>query len=400
MKLISELSKENSKYPFAILKAPKALDSCWPTSSQEHILRVALSDPGMAKHEWLEWNAQHSLEHDQIDIGSYRLLPLVYKNLLRSDITAPYLNILEGLYKRTWLENQIKLHAYSEVLRALEGAGINTLVLKGISIAIHYYSDLGARPMLDIDILIPKHSVFAAIKILSDCGWLATGDLNLNADMLDGRHACGFKNSTGLQLDLHWHVLHFCLNDHITNEFWDAAIPLKLNGLTTRALCPADQLLHICTHGLMSNTVPPIRWIADSYLLIKTNEMQVDWNRLANLTVRSNESLRMYSALFYLVQNFQLPISKEIINKLGSLKPTLAQKTLFSILMAKSNFGVWESAFLFYYRFLLNGRFKKTQINPFAFIAYLQMVKGFKNSWQVYKWAFTKTAIRIRKLFQ
>jgi len=100
------------------------------------------------------------------------------------------------------------------------------------------------------------------------------------------------------------------------------------------------------------------------------------------------------------VQNFQLPISKEIINKLGSLKPTLAQKTLFSILMAKSNFGVWEIAFFFYYHFLSNGRFKKTQYNPFAFIAYLRMVKGFQNSWQVYMWAFTKTAIRVRKLFQ
>jgi hypothetical protein len=98
MKLISELSKENAKYPFAILKAPKALDSCWPTSSQERILRIALSGPEIAKREWREWNAQHSLEHDQIDIGSYRLLPLVYKNLLRSDITAPNLNILEGLY--------------------------------------------------------------------------------------------------------------------------------------------------------------------------------------------------------------------------------------------------------------------------------------------------------------
>ena len=150
----------------------------------------------------------------------------------------------------------------------------------------------------------------------------------------------------------------------------------------------------------MSNTVPPIRWIADSYLLIKTNEMQVDWSRLANLTVRSNESLRMYSALSYLVQNFQLPISKEIINKLGSLKPTLTQKIFFSMLMAKSNFGVWETAFFLYYQFLSNGRFKKMQNNPFAFIAYLRMVKGFQTSWQVYKWAFTKTAIRIRKLFQ
>lgn len=52
---------------------------CWPTPLQELLLKATLLKTNVALEAWEEWHGQEGLE--RLDNGSYRLLPLTYRNL-------------------------------------------------------------------------------------------------------------------------------------------------------------------------------------------------------------------------------------------------------------------------------------------------------------------------------
>ncbi len=59
----------------------------YPTRQQELLLRAALLDGDSARESWKEWRS--AIDIDLIDLGSQRLLPLLYRNLNRLEIEDP-----------------------------------------------------------------------------------------------------------------------------------------------------------------------------------------------------------------------------------------------------------------------------------------------------------------------
>jgi hypothetical protein len=127
-----------------------------PTARQELLLRAALLPTAEAGAAWSEWAAGPAM--DNLDEGSYRLLPLVYRNLKAQRIQHRLMGTLKGLYRRAWCENQLLFHRTVGVLESLRKAGIPTLLLKGAALALEYYKDLGARPMSDLDFWCRRRS--------------------------------------------------------------------------------------------------------------------------------------------------------------------------------------------------------------------------------------------------
>ena len=117
--------------PFDTLKAPRIEEGCWPTVAHELLLHAGVSARDRATDAWQEWNRIVDIENEQIDVGSYRLLPLVYANLFRNRPGSAKARILEGVYKRTWYENQVRFRACAGMLSALHEAGVRTMLLKG-----------------------------------------------------------------------------------------------------------------------------------------------------------------------------------------------------------------------------------------------------------------------------
>jgi hypothetical protein len=385
-----------SDTPFAKVQPPRSEAGCWPTAAHTLLLQAAVADPGQGGAAWREWNLSMDIEQDQIDIGSYRLLPLVYKNLMRKRGDGPKAKILESLYKRTWYENQVRFRVCADVLKALHGAGIETLLLKGCPLSILHYQDLAARPMSDIDLLVPKHSAFRAIQVLADLGWSADGDLPMSEAILDLVPGRSFVNADGIQLDLHCHVLHFGLAEATTRRFWEASVPLKVNDVMTRTLCPADQLLHVCAHGLMWNEVPPVRWIADAMMIIGSAGETLDWDRLLAIAPDCNAGLQLHEALSYLRSEFNADIPERVIEGLEKSVSTRAQRGLFATL---THGGRWRGARVLWYGFVLSERYARSSHNPRAFLEYLRIVLGKEDSRQVLQWAARRTWSRIQAYF-
>ena len=220
---------------------------------------------------------------DPLDYDSQRLLPMVYRNLEKSG--DPYVTALRGNYRYNWLKGNRFLKVAIEVVGALQKAGFDVMLLKGMPIALLYYKNLGLRPMDDIDIFIPLHQIEDAINFLE-------GNFELKANMHENElrklgmfHAIHFTDGKGLDFDLHSHFHIYNLNAEANQPMWDGKIPLQLTPqLTTSTLSPTHQLYRNFTHGYSWHlSESAIRWIPDSLIIMKESANQIDWNGLFEL---------------------------------------------------------------------------------------------------------------------
>jgi len=69
------------------------------------------------------------------------------------------MGMLRGIYRKAWSKNQTLFHEMAKVVEYLQHAGIKTMLLKGASLSLLYYKNNGARPMADIDLLVPYKQV-------------------------------------------------------------------------------------------------------------------------------------------------------------------------------------------------------------------------------------------------
>jgi len=281
--------------------------SCWPTRQQETLLRAALAHGAEAHRAWNEWKS--ALAGDNLDLASRRMLPLLYRNLTAQGIEDPLIEKLKDAYLRNWSRNQLVFRHMAGILRGFHDAGLKTLLLKGAPLVLLYYRDYGARAMADLDVLVPTQQALTALDLLKRSGWKHADpwpEMLHESYISVGSAAC-FSDSCGRQIDLHWHALPECCREESDDDFWGRAIPFAFHGVSTATLDPADQLLHLCAHGVRWDSVPSFRWIADAVTLIRAVP-RLDWDRLAEQAQKRRLVWPLREALGYLRNTFQAAV--------------------------------------------------------------------------------------------
>jgi len=293
--------------------------SFWPTQEQELLLKAALLRGPRAMEAWRAWRSH--IDVDQLDRGSRSLLPLLYRNLTDHNVEDPLMDRFRGVYRRTWYENHTRFREVASLLRAFHGEGIQTMILKGAALTLLQYKDHGARPMEDIDVLVPTEQAAAAIGLPAKLGWIpwerpleAFGD-----EYLSTRHSHGFRDAANRQLDLHWHALADSRYSGADDDFWHNAVPVEISDTVTRALDPTDQLLHVCVHGILGKGLTPLfLWIADATTILNTSGVVIDWQRLVAHARKRRLVLQLEDALTYLEDLLHAPIPPTALQSLQS----------------------------------------------------------------------------------
>ncbi|MCP4399604.1 MAG: nucleotidyltransferase family protein [bacterium] len=290
----------------------------WASKEQELLLRASLLQRKEALDAWQEW--QSCVNIDDRDQGSERLLPLLYHNLRQQgvDSNSSVMWKLKGFYRLTWAKNQLLFRTMTTLLCTLHDAGFQTMLLKGTALTVLYYENYGLRPMADFDVLIPTEQATAAIELLPALGWHPAPRLpeKFTGHYVPIVHAHEFRDARDQPFDLHWHVLEKCCQTDADSDFWDGAVPVMVQGVSTLALNSTDQLLHACIHGFRWNPVPPMRWVADAMIVLKHSTTEIDWERLLNQARKRRLVIPVREALRYLSTIFEAPIPRNVLQKL------------------------------------------------------------------------------------
>lgn len=281
-------------------------------------MRAALLAGEPALEAWQQWRSRVDVE--QLDPGSYRVLPLLFRNLDRLQVKDALMGRFRGVYRLTWYQNQMQFHTITPLLHLFHEVGIPTMVLKGTALTLLYYRDYGLRPMADCDLLVPTAQAREAFDLLKGLGWKPSNP-QLTMPPREGffitRHAVALAHDDGREFDIHWHALQQGCYDGADDDFWSTAIAADVHGAPTTVLNPADELLHTCVHGMKWNPVPPLRWLADATIIIRQAGAGLDWNRLVEQAKKRRLILPVRETLAYIQEILQVPVPAAVLREMN-----------------------------------------------------------------------------------
>lgn len=288
-----------------------------PNKTQTQVLTAIFAPDDEARTSFTEWRSTLDLE-GPFDPLVFALLPLLYLRLSELNIEDSLMPRLKGVCRHVWARNSNLLHKTVPAVAILERAGIPTLILKGAPLALTIYAALEARPMEDLDVVVPTNRLADAIRALEAAGWKSD-------KIMSYAHATMFRHASGGEFDLHWHIMMETVKNTVEDQFWQTAVPLDLAGVSTQMLHPAFSLVHILVHGLRSNPVPPIRWIPDALILIKRCP-DLDWNSLVATSRAARVTQRVHIGLRYLATHFNAAVPANVLDALASSRPGFIER--------------------------------------------------------------------------
>ena len=206
-----------------------------------------------------------------------RVVGLVHDGLTRARPNVPPEIVSEiGSQAVTLVRENLVIAAEALRLQHLfDEADVPVIFLKGTSLALLAFGNLGLSGGQDIDLLVPYETLAAATALLLGAGYrrfdpppdISVAQLQL---LMPLRKDCGFVHqATGLQIELHWRLF---LNPHAMAETSIMAgsriVPLAgAEGL--RTLGEEDLFSYLCMHGAL-HWWNRLKWLADINAILAT----------------------------------------------------------------------------------------------------------------------------------
>jgi Uncharacterised nucleotidyltransferase len=366
----------------------------FPDAGEALLLRAACLPKAAANDAWVEWRSANDLA--ATSRTALELFPAIYRNL--GNALGPDEGILGGVYRQTWVQNQLLFARAKQVVRLLEGKGIPTVLLKGAALTAGVYSDAGVRPMVDVDILVPYEAARTAASLLIEDGWepeIAPG--GSMAQIVQVVRSLDLVGKDNGRVDLHWHVLADECDPGDDQDFWTHAVACTWMTVPTRTLAPADQLLHTVYHGHKWSPSRSVLWLMDAYRTIEAAGPQIDWQRLVASADRSAAVLALLLALRYLREELGASVPGEAIERLSRLRTGLLDRLNYRSQDTDDNLrGVFRRE--------LFGYLKKSQGRPLRIRVmgvswYLQAAWGVSHPLQLLPKLVSRVYRRVRNAF-
>lgn len=280
------------------------------TPPQQLLLQACLASDSDFPDLLGRW--QESVELDDVDYGSHRLLPYLYRKLERLGLTIRDQGRLRGIYARFWALHQTRA---TPALDAVADLPTQYLVLKGTALQTMVYgNDPATRPSDDVDVLVHPRDRERALRHLLRAGFNFEVELPLETYLHLRKGASLLR--AGVAVDLHWNIFYWSRDPKLIDRMFQRAIQLDYRGRPLLSLCPTDTLLHTVTHGYGTNRVPPIRWVLDAALLIRSG--QIDWTLFEAEAMASGWARATASQLKLLTEMFGISLPAGLMSRLGS----------------------------------------------------------------------------------
>jgi hypothetical protein len=279
----------------------------WMNKKQAELIKIAFSTENLTG-KLDEWHEKYGLMG--LDNKTRAVLPVLIQKidlLGISKINHPIYKKYHQYYKNIWLSNLKKMNKFNEIVEALVAQKIDICLLKGASMLIFYYKNMGMRPEnSDIDILISPENLSKAVTILKFHGFktferasefiekqlddsLAFPKTYLHAITL-------YRND--LVIDIHWRHLKFYPKptfNLLKNEM--KLIQLKNNPVYILSI--EQQLIHLCINGMSDPGNCNFIWILDLLFILENYKETIDvkkiqhWAEFYQATTFLNHAIKL-----------------------------------------------------------------------------------------------------------
>lgn len=151
------------------------------------------------------------------------------------------------------------------VLRALAGAGLAPIPLKGSVVGPWLYAAAYTRPAHDLDVLVPGAAArAAAAEVLAGLGFAPASDR-----LSPASHETAYVRGDDLPVELHAHITQAGRYATPLAELLERTVPWAWRGLRLRRLGDEDLLAHWIVHAAHHKfRLPLIQWL-DVVLLLR-----------------------------------------------------------------------------------------------------------------------------------
>ena len=252
-----------------------------------HLTQAAWDDLCAAVHSCLDPSTSGSWTEPAGPASSFLALADLHgvSPLLASGSIPPVSGLAEGLERRaaeTAAVSLSQVRELDEILLELEATGVPAVSFKGPVLSLLAFGDLGRRPSLDIDIVVPRTGVPAAVDVLRGRGYHAPDldQMDVDRQLAVGREI-GFVSPSGRIVEVQWAFAppHDRLGLHPSKLRIER---VAVGGLELSTFAPADLLVALGVHAARERWWR-LLWLADVAGLIRSG---VDWDRVTDVAER------------------------------------------------------------------------------------------------------------------
>jgi hypothetical protein len=264
---------------------------------------------------------------------------------------------LSTLYYTNLKRNMHILGALREVLEIFQEANIQCIVLKGIALAEHVYSNIAMRGMSDVDILVKKEDLFQVDECLSSLEYTSRDSALEEALHNPEGYLASLEyqknDESPLSLHVHWHTVNTSVpatsfvKQIDINRIWEKSVMTSVGDVRARILCPEDLIIYLCEHALrVGHSFDRLILICDIFFTIKAYENHIDWTFIIEESKRFNLSRFVYYSLS-IVQHFtSLAIPNHCIAVLKP--PDISRGEKFFLYLQLNNRRIRGSSYFVY----------------------------------------------------
>lgn len=272
------------------------------SSTFEMLLQAALFSGETAENAFANW--RKTVDFDSLDPISYYLMPTLYVNQRNNPDKDAILNKSKGIYRRTWLENQVRIPHLQAVFRLFDENKIDFIVLSKTPFVWNLFNDKGIFSLDGFDLLIRNEQILAADKLLQKNNW----QTNQNIETANFDNSFFYENKDSVQI-----ILRRTRNDNY-KPIWETAIKTGFCGMKIKCLSLNEQILYLCD-AVFENDKNEL-WAYYFYLIFSTERAEIDWKNLVVQGKRRKIVSDLFVKLQYLRENFAVNIPAEVLKKL------------------------------------------------------------------------------------
>jgi hypothetical protein len=218
----------------------------------------------------------------------HRIAPLAYRRLadgpwgaMMPDETRER---LRSIYVHNAFRNAILLRETAHAVAALAGAGVPTMLLKGVHLAGFVYDEPALRSMADIDLMVPRAKLATAERVFLEQGYGPLPRPDLEEHCAWSNHLPKLEKPDAEVLEVHYAIERPTAPFAIDSDaLWARARAVRVGGLQAWALCDEDLLLHLCLHASYHHRFDryALKGLLDVSTLVDRCADTLDWNDVA-----------------------------------------------------------------------------------------------------------------------